>query len=83
MNEPATGDVEPFRDALRSRRRNHSHERYHNQYALLMAMATHQGMRKAEPNLRTFIFSRAGSAGIQRYAAQWLGTTARSGRTSR
>jgi alpha-glucosidase len=27
----------------------------------------------ARPNLRTFILSRAGFAGIQRYAAQWLG----------
>jgi len=73
MNEPATGDVEPFAMRFDRDGANHSHERYHNQYALLMAMATHEGMRKAEPNMRTFILSRAGSAGIQRYAAQWLG----------
>jgi alpha-glucosidase len=73
MNEPATGDVEPFAMRFDRDGANHSHERYHNQYALLMAMATHQGLRKAQPNLRTFILSRAGSAGIQRYAAQWLG----------
>jgi alpha-glucosidase len=73
MNEPATGDVEPFAMRFDRDGANYAHERYHNQYALLMAMATHQGLRKAEPELRTFILSRAGSAGIQRYAAQWLG----------
>jgi alpha-glucosidase len=73
MNEPATGDVDPFsmrfdRDGL-----NHPHERFHNQYALLMAMSTHEGMRRQNPNQRPFILSRAGFSGIQRYAAQWLG----------
>jgi alpha-glucosidase len=76
MNEPATGDVEPFamrfdRDGL-----NHPHERFHNQYALLMAMSTHEGLRRQNPGLRPFVLSRAGFAGIQRYAAQWLGDNA-------
>ena len=73
MNEPATGDVEPFGMRFDRDGANHSHERYHNQYALLMAMSTHEGVRRAAPSLRTFILSRAGFAGIQRYAAQWLG----------
>jgi len=73
MNEPATGDVEPFEMRFDRDGANHPHERYHNQYALLMAMATHEGMRRAHPTLRPFILSRAGFAGIQRYAAQWLG----------
>lgn len=71
MNEPATGIVDP-----RLMRFNHgreSHERYHNQYALLMAMGTTQGLREAMPDLRTFVLSRAGFAGIQRYAANWMG----------
>ena len=38
-----------------------------------MAMSTHEGLLSAEPNQRPFILSRAGFAGIQRYAAQWLG----------
>jgi alpha-glucosidase len=50
-----------------------SHERYHNQYALLMAMGTTAGLREAMPDLRTFVLSRAGFAGIQRYAANWMG----------
>ena len=50
-----------------------SHARYHNQYALLMAMGTRDGLLAAMPDLRTFILSRAGFAGIQRYAANWMG----------
>jgi alpha-glucosidase len=73
MNEPATGEVEPFAMRFDRDGENHPHERFHNQYALLMAMATQEGLRKAAPRLRTFILSRAGFAGIQRYAAQWLG----------
>jgi len=71
MNEPATGVIDP-----RLMRFNHgreSHDRYHNQYALLMAMGTTQGLREAMPDLRTFVLSRAGFAGIQRYAAIWMG----------
>lgn len=73
MNEPATGDVEPFSMRFDREGDNHPHERFHNQYGLLMAMATVEGFRLANPELRPFVLSRAGSAGIQRYAAQWLG----------
>ena len=73
MNEPATGQVPPFQMRFDRDGANHPHERFHNQYGLLMAMATHEGLLAAEPSLRTFILSRAGFSGIQRYAAQWLG----------
>ncbi len=73
MNEPATGDIEPFGMRFDRDGEDHPHERYHNQFALLMAKATCEGLSAARPELRTFILSRAGSAGIQRYAAQWLG----------
>lgn len=71
MNEPATGGVDPRR--MRFGRGEYSHERFHNQYALLMAMGTTDGLRTALPDRRPFVLSRAGSAGIQRYAANWLG----------
>ena len=71
MNEPATGSIPS--DRMRFGRGEFSHERYHNQYALLMAMATTAGLRDAMPDLRTFVLSRAGFAGIQRYAANWMG----------
>jgi alpha-glucosidase len=71
MNEPATGAIPA--DRMRFGGGQHSHERYHNQYALLMAMGTTAGLLAAMPQRRTFVLSRAGSAGIQRYAANWLG----------
>lgn len=71
MNEPATGAIEPHR--MRFDHGRVSHERFHNQYALLMAMGTVEGLRAAQPNLRPFVLSRAGSSGIQRYAANWMG----------
>jgi alpha-glucosidase len=58
---------------MRFGRGRFSHERYHNQYALLMAMGTRAGLLDAMPERRTFILSRAGFAGIQRFAANWMG----------
>jgi alpha-glucosidase len=71
MNEPATGSIPPGR--MRFDRGRASHERWHNQYGLLMAMATTGGLLDAMPGLRPFVLTRAGFAGIQRYAASWLG----------
>ena len=71
MNEPATGVIPP--KTMRFGRGALPHERYHNQYALLMAMGTTDGLLAAMPERRTFILSRAGFAGIQRYAANWMG----------
>ncbi len=45
----------------------------HNQYALLMAKASYEGIRKALPDKRIFLKSRSGFAGIQRYASVWNG----------
>jgi len=45
----------------------------HNLYALHEARATWDGFRAAAPARRPFVLSRAGSAGIQRYAAVWTG----------
>ena len=71
MNEPATGAFGPLR--MRFDRGRVAHERLHNAYALLMAMGTVEGLRAELPDLRTFVLSRAGSPGIQRYAANWMG----------
>jgi alpha-glucosidase len=38
-----------------------------------MAMATVEGIESAMPDRRAFVLSRAGSPGIQRYAANWMG----------
>ncbi len=45
----------------------------HNVYALEEARATYAGMVAAAPSRRPFVLSRAGYAGIQRYAAVWTG----------
>ncbi|HEX2786153.1 MAG TPA: TIM-barrel domain-containing protein [Ilumatobacteraceae bacterium] len=71
MNEPATGVIPP--DAMRFGGGQYPHERFHNQYALLMAMGTTAGLLHAMPDKRTFVLSRAGFSGIQRYAANWMG----------
>jgi alpha-glucosidase len=71
MNEPATGAIDA--NAMRFDGGRFSHARYHNQYALLMAMATNAGLLEAMPGRRPFVLSRAGSAGIQRVAANWMG----------
>jgi alpha-glucosidase len=71
MNEPATGNIEAM--PMRFGHGEYAHERYHNQYALLMAMATTAGLLDAMPERRTFVLTRAGFAGIQRYAASWMG----------
>jgi alpha-glucosidase len=71
MNEPATGEIRS--EAMRFGNGRFSHARYHNQYALLMAMGTTDGLLRAMPDKRTFVLSRAGFAGIQCYAANWMG----------
>jgi alpha-glucosidase len=73
MNEPATGAISPASMRWDRDGENYPHERYHNQYAMLMAMGTVQGLKAAKPEYRTFVLSRAGFAGIQRYAANWTG----------
>lgn len=71
MNEPATGHVDPHGMLFDHGREPHA--RFHNQYALLMAMGTVAGLRSELPDQRPFVLTRAGSAGIQRYAANWTG----------
>jgi alpha-glucosidase len=48
----------------------------HNTYALAEAMASFAGILKVRPNHRPFLLTRAGFAGIQRYAAIWTGDAA-------
>lgn len=76
MNEPAifnelkTMDpaVEMDHHGLRA-----THGSLHNAYGLAMARATHEGLARLRPDERVFLLSRAGYAGIQRYAFLWSG----------
>lgn len=74
MNEPAVWgqafpDIVQFDDnGFKS-----DHKKIHNVYALQMAKATFEGLKKHSPNKRHFILTRAGFAGIQRYSSVWTG----------
>ncbi|ALC91892.1 alpha-glucosidase [Bacillus sp. FJAT-18017] len=50
-----------------------THKELHNVYGLRMAEATYNGMKNLLKGKRTFVLTRAGFAGIQRYAAVWTG----------
>lgn len=61
-------DMLPERDSLAG-----THRRYHNVYGMQMARATFEGVKRLAPEKRPFVLTRAGFAGIQRYAAVWTG----------
>lgn len=44
-----------------------------NTFALNMARATYEGLQRLQPDHRPFVITRAGYAGIQRYAVTWTG----------
>jgi len=71
MNDPSTGPVDCH--GMRFDRGRAEHGAYHNQYALLMARATREGFKAANPDRRPFLLSRSGCTGSQRYAAHWTG----------
>lgn len=49
------------------------HRGIHNVYGMQMARATFEGVRRLRPDERPFVLTRAGYAGVQRYAAVWTG----------
>ena len=71
MNDPSTGPVDPT--GMLFNRGTQPHEKYHNQYALGMQMATFQGFLQAKPNERPFILTRSGFVGTAKYSAAWTG----------
>ncbi|KOV62857.1 glycosyl hydrolase [Streptomyces sp. MMG1121] len=56
--------------------RGGDHREAHNVYALCMARAGHEGLRRLSPGERPFLFSRSGWAGMQRYGGSWSGDVA-------
>lgn len=77
MNEPAvfndtlTMDVQVMHKTDTDR--FIAHEDVHNIYGFLMCKATFEGMKDQLNGRRTFVLTRSGYAGIQRYAAVWTG----------
>jgi alpha-glucosidase len=49
------------------------HSEVHNAYGSLMAEAARSGLSRLRPDVRPFVISRAGNAGLQRHALQWTG----------
>lgn len=47
--------------------------KHRNTFALNMARATYEGLQRLQPDRRPFVITRAGYAGIQRYAVKWTG----------
>ena len=52
-----------------------THAKNRNTFALLMSRATYEGLERLQPELRPYVITRAGYAGIQRYATMWTGDT--------
>ena len=83
MNEPAISD-RPFGDngvhiwfpldaPQGDREERTTHAEAHNLYGLHMAQASAEGLAKLRPQERSFVLTRSGFAGVQRYSAVWMG----------
>ncbi len=74
MNEPAAwGREVPNLIAFDYEGQGATHRKARNVYGMQMARATRKGVKSARAGRRTFVLSRAGFAGVQRYAALWTG----------
>ncbi len=76
MNEPgvfaSAGDrtlPEVTRHSMEGR--GGDHREAHNLYGMLMARASQEGLLKLAPERRPVVITRAGWAGVQRYATSW------------
>lgn len=83
MNEPALDD-RPFGDpgnkiwfpmdaSQGPTDEKTTHAEAHNLYGLTMAQASYQGLEQLRPTERSFVLTRSGYAGIQRWSAVWTG----------
>ena len=50
-----------------------AHVEVHNVYGMQMARASREGALRLDPKARPFVITRAGYAGVQRYALVWTG----------
>ncbi|MBO8156242.1 MAG: DUF4968 domain-containing protein [Bacillaceae bacterium] len=76
MNEPAVFNDTKTMDIKVMHRNDgkpETHRVLHNIYGMMMGKATYEGMKKGLKGKRPFLLTRAGFAGIQRYAAVWTG----------
>ncbi|ELR98242.1 glycoside hydrolase family 31 protein [Gloeocapsa sp. PCC 73106] len=50
-----------------------SHAETHNIYGLMMVQACYEGLKTLRPGQRSFMLTRSGFAGIQRWSSVWMG----------
>jgi alpha-glucosidase len=50
-----------------------THVEVHNLYGLSMARASAEGLQQLRPNERSFVLTRSGFAGVQRWSSVWMG----------
>ncbi|MBK7541565.1 MAG: alpha-glucosidase [Candidatus Competibacteraceae bacterium] len=74
MNDPATGFSRT--EEMRFQHGAIPHQRYHNQYAHFMAMASRAAWERVDPDGRPFLLTRSACAGTQRHTAVWTGDNA-------
>lgn len=83
MNEPAMND-RPFGDPGQKvwfpedapqgpPEEQGTHAETHNLYGLMMARASAEGLAQLRPQERSFVLTRSGFAGVQRWSAVWTG----------
>lgn len=74
MNEPASwGQYTPNLIEFSFEGEIVSHRKARNIYGMQMARSAQEGSKLNRKNLRPFVLTRSGYAGIQRYAAAWTG----------
>ena len=83
MNEPALDDRPfgdpgnkiwfPFDAPQGPKDEQTTHWEVHNLYGLSMAQASFQGLEKLRANKRSFVLTRSGFAGVQRWSSVWMG----------
>lgn len=73
MNEPSAFNWKSKTLPLQARHGRYRHAEVHNIYGYQMCRATHQGLKKFNPNKRPFVLTRSGFTGIQKYAFVWTG----------
>lgn len=75
MNEPASFTGKTLSELAQFDGDGHPgpHVEYHNEYGMLMARASYEGLRGLRPNDRPFVITRDGYPGVQRYSTMWTG----------
>ena len=75
MNEPASFTGKTLSELAQFDGDGHPgpHVEYHNEYGMLMARASYEGLRRLRPDARPFVITRDGYPGVQRYSTMWTG----------